>query len=182
MKIGYARVSTKDQHLDLQFDALYKAGCSLVFEEQESGAKRDRPELQRAIEVLKAGDTLVVYKLDRLSRSLKDLIDITGKLQEKGAFLVCTSQAFDTSDAMGQFFYNILGAIAELERGIIKERTMAGLESARKQGRTGGRPKKFDDKIATTAKALLNSGMSKNDVCNQLGFKRATLYRLLAAS
>jgi DNA invertase Pin-like site-specific DNA recombinase len=160
MKIGYARVSTKDQHQDLQFDALDQAGRSLVFEEQESGAKRDRPELQRAIEVLKAGDTLVVYKLDRLSRSLKDLIEITDQLQEKGAFLVCTSHAFGTSDAMGQFFYNILGAIAELE----------GLEAAKKQGRTGGRPRKFDDEIATTAKALLDSGMSKNDVYNRLGF------------
>jgi DNA invertase Pin-like site-specific DNA recombinase len=181
MKIGYARVSTKDQSTDSQLASLEKAECKVIFEENESGAKRDRPELDKALNLLKAGDVLVVYKLDRLSRSTQDLLEISEKIKKSGAHLQCTEQSINTSDAMGDFFFTILGAIAQLERQTIIDRTIAGLEAAKAQGRVGGRPKKFDGSTKEAAKALLDAGKSREEVCKQFNLKRATFYRMMAS-
>jgi DNA invertase Pin-like site-specific DNA recombinase len=178
--VGYARVSTKDQSLQLQIDALKTAGCGIVFEEHESGSKHHRAELQSALSTLSYGDVLVVYKLDRLSRSLKNLIDIANKLQEKGVALKCTSQPIDTTSSMGKCFFHVLGAIAEFETDLIKERTIAGLEAARRLGRLGGRPKSISaDKVAL-AKELAQQGRPRTDIARQLQISRASLYRLLS--
>jgi DNA invertase Pin-like site-specific DNA recombinase len=178
--IGYARVSTKDQSLQLQQDALKAAGCEIIFQEHESGSKANRAELQMALESLNIGDTLVVYKLDRLSRSLKDLINITSKLQEKGIELKCTSQPIDTSTSMGKVFFHILGAIGEFEKDLIIERTIAGLEAARRLGRKGGRPKVISQDTIKLAKELADQGKAKTDIAKSLNMSRASLYRLLA--
>jgi DNA invertase Pin-like site-specific DNA recombinase len=178
--IGYARVSTKDQSLQLQIDALRVAGCEVIFEEHESGAKKDRPELEQALDALGAGDTLVVYKLDRLSRSLKNLIEITSKLQQKNISLKCTSQPIDTSSSMGMCFFHVLGAIAEFETGMIQERTLAGLEAAKRLGRLGGRPKTISQDKIVLARELDQQGRPRVDIARQLQISRASLYRLLA--
>ncbi len=177
--IGYARVSTKDQSLQLQLDALKAAGCDLVYQEHESGSKDDRPELLQALAALGKDDTLVVYKLDRLSRSLKDLIDITTKLQEKDISLKCTSQPIDTSSSIGKCFFHVLGAIAEFEKDMIKERTLAGLAAAKRLGRLGGRPKTIQSEKIALAKELVQQGRPRVDIAKQLGISRASLYRLL---
>ena len=178
MQIGYARVSTKDQNLDLQIDALTKAGCDLIFEEYLSGAKTDRQELKRALEILKEGDSLVVYKLDRLARSTKNLIEISEELKAKGAGLHSTSDNIDTSTSQGQLYFTILGAVAQFERDLIIERTKAGLEAARKSGKKLGPKLKANPK---SVKALVDSGMSKEDICRELSISRATFYRALAS-
>lgn len=178
MKIGYARVSTKDQNLDLQIQALSAAGCSVIFEEKESGSKSDRPELLKALEVVKADDTLVVYKLDRLSRSVPDLLKISKLLEEKKVHLQSTTQSIDTSSPMGKFFFTMLSAIAELEREQIVERTLAGLEAARRSGKKSGPKPKAD---AADVKALVKAGKTPEQVCRLLHISRATVYRLLAA-
>jgi DNA invertase Pin-like site-specific DNA recombinase len=177
--IGYARVSTKDQSLQLQIDALKATGCEIIFEEHESGAKYNRAELQSALDTLSTGDILVVYKLDRLSRSLKDLIDIASRLQDKGVALKCTSQPIDTSSSMGKCFFHVLGAIAEFEKDLIKERTIAGLEAAKRLGRVGGRPKVIREDTINLAKELVNQGKTKTDIAKSLNLSRASLYRLL---
>ena len=176
-KIGYARVSTKDQNLDLQIEALTAAGCDLIFEENESGKKADRPELARALALLNAGDTLVVYKLDRLTRSLQHLLEVSQILKDKKANLQSTTNDIDTSTPMGKAFFQIIGVIAELEREVIVERTLAGLKAARNSG------KKFGPKVKTDPKAiraLAASGISNEDICKQLNCSRATVYRALA--
>jgi DNA invertase Pin-like site-specific DNA recombinase len=178
-KIGYARCSTKDQSVDLQIKALAAAGCSIVFEEYESGVKTDRPQLREALDALSEGDILVVYKLDRLSRSLKDLIEIAKQIEAKGAVLNCTSQQISTEGSMGRLFFYILGAIAEMERELIIERTTAGLEVARKLGRRGGRPRTIKAATIELAKEQIAAGKLKKDVANQLNISRASLYRLL---
>jgi DNA invertase Pin-like site-specific DNA recombinase len=178
MKVGYARVSTQDQNLDLQVQALTDAGCSVIFEEKESGSKSSRPELEKALAVSKAGDTLVVYKLDRLSRSVPDLHRISKFLEEKQVHLQSTTQNIDTSTPMGKFFFSVMGAIAELEREQIIERTLAGLEAARKCGKKFGPKPKAE---AKEVKALAQAGLSITSVCKRLGISRATYYRLLAA-
>ncbi len=178
--IGYARVSTKDQSLQLQIDALNAAGCEIIFKEHESGAKYNRAELQSALDTLSTGDVLVVYKLDRLSRSLKDLIDIASRLQDKGVALKCTSQPIDTSSSMGKCFFHVLGAIAEFEKDLIKERTMAGLEAAKRLGRIGGRPRTISRDKIVLAKELDQQGKLRVDIAKQLGISRASLYRLIA--
>jgi DNA invertase Pin-like site-specific DNA recombinase len=178
MRVGYARVSTRDQDLDLQIQALTNAGCDLIFEEKESGSKADRSELGKALEIVRAGDTLVVYKLDRLSRSVPDLQRISKMLEEKKVHLQSTTQAIDTATPMGKFFFTMLSAIAELEREQIVERTLAGLEAARKSGKKSGPKPKAE---AKEVKALVQAGVSPAHVCKRLGISRATMYRLLAA-
>ncbi len=165
--------------MELQIQALTAVGCSIVFEEYESGAKTDRPVLQEALDALGQGDVLVIYKLDRLSRSLKDLIDIAKQIESKGAALNCTSQQISTEGSMGRLFFYILGAIAEMERELIIERTNAGLEVARKLGRRGGRPKTIKAATIELAKEQIAAGKPKKDVANQLSISRASLYRLL---
>ena len=139
MLIGYARVSTIEQNLDLQIDALKNAGCEKLYEDKISSSKQNRAGLTDALRDLRPGDTLVVWKLDRLGRSLRDLIELTNDLQSKKIMFRSIQDGIDTSSSIGQFFFHITGAFAELERNLIKERTKAGLDSARARGRTGGR-------------------------------------------
>lgn len=180
MLIGYARTSTLDQKPQLQLDALLQARCEKVFTEQASGAQRDRPQLKAALEFAREGDTLVVWKLDRLSRSLKQLIETVEMLQERGIAFRSLTEAIDTSGAGGRFVFHVFGALAEFERSIIKERTMAGLAASRARGRTGGRPKQMTPTKISAARALLSdSTITMDDVARQLGVSVATLYRHL---
>jgi len=141
-KIGYARVSTAEQNLDLQISALKTAGCELIFKDHGvSGCRTDRPELEKALEALNAGDTLIIWRLDRMSRSLKHLIEINETLNEREAFFESLTEKIDTSVPMGEFVFHILGAVAQLEREIGRERTMAGLSVAAENGNYPGRPR-----------------------------------------
>ncbi|MDD3459604.1 MAG: recombinase family protein, partial [Weeksellaceae bacterium] len=145
MNIGYARVSTDDQKLDLQLDALTMAGCDQIYQDIASGARSDRVGLDNATRYLRPGDTLVVWKLDRLARSLKHLIDVVNQLHQKGVFFKSIRENIDTSSSGGKLTFPLFGALAEFERDIIRERTMAGLLAARARGRIGGRPKAMND-------------------------------------
>lgn len=177
--VGYARVSTKDQNLDMQIEALTKSGCDLIFEENESGANKARPELAKALAILNEGDTLVVYKLDRLTRSLQHLLEVSQTLADKKANLKSTTNDIDTSNSMGRAFFQIIGVIAELERSLIAERTTAGLRTARNSGKKLGRKQKTDPKAI---RALIASGMSVKEVEKHLACSTATVYRALTES
>jgi len=180
MLIGYARVSTEDQNLDMQNDALKQAGCDKIIEEKASGAKTDRTGLEEALSYLRRGDTLVVWKLDRLGRSLQHLIQVVNQLREKGIYFKSIQESLDTSSSGGKLIFHIFGALAEFERDVIRDRTMAGLASARARGRVGGRPKIMTDKKLRLAKTLLSDNTNTiDDVCETLGVSRATLYRYL---
>jgi DNA invertase Pin-like site-specific DNA recombinase len=151
MLIGYARVSTQDQNLELQREALTKAGCQKVFEDKVSGTRADRPGLAKTLEMLREGDTLVVWKLDRLGRSVKQLVDLVGELHKQGAQFGLTD-AIDTGTPSGRFFFHVMASLAEMERELIVERTRAGLDVARQLGRKGGRkPKMTGSKIESEA-------------------------------
>ena len=183
MLIGYARVSTVDQNLDLQRNALTEAGCEQIFIEQMSGAVADRPDLMAAIGYARSGDTLVVWKLDRLARSLKQLIDTVEKLRERGIGFRSLTEALDTTTAQGRLVFHMFGALAEFERGLIRERTRAGLSSAKKAGRTGGRPPKLTDKDIQAAKAMLaNPDIGVAEVAHRLRVSQATLYRYIPSA
>lgn len=145
MKIGYARVSTEDQCLDLQRDALKKAGCQKIFTEKRSGADCNRPALRAATRALKSGDSLVVWKLDRLGRSLQDLMSILGDLEARGIGFCSLSDCIDTTTPAGKLLFHITGAVAEFERALISERTKAGMAAASRKGRKPGRPRRLDD-------------------------------------
>ena len=183
MRIGYARVSTLDQNPDLQFEKLREAGCEKVIVEKASGARIDRPELTRLLQdVLRKGDTLVIWKLDRLARSLKQLIQTAEDLKGRGIGFVSLTDAIDTSSPGGMLVFHMLGAIAEFERALIRERTVAGLTEARRKGKTGGRPRRMADKDALAAKALLADGtLSSKEVAARFGVSKATLYRYIGA-
>lgn len=182
MRIGYARVSTLDQNADLQLQKLKDAGCDRVIVEKASGAKTDRPELQRVLtDFLRQGDTLVIWKLDRLARSLKQLIQTAEDLKSRGIGLVSLTDAIDTSSPGGMLVFHMLGAIAEFERALIRERTVAGLVEARRKGRRGGRPRLLSEKDTNAARALLSDGtLSSKEVAARFGVSKATLYRHLA--
>jgi DNA invertase Pin-like site-specific DNA recombinase len=183
MLIGYARVSTLDQNLALQRDALSEAGCERIFIEQMSGAVADRPELMAALQFARGGDTLVVWKLDRLARSLKQLIETVETLRERGINFRSLTEALDTTTAQGRLVFHMFGALAEFERGLILERTRAGLQAARKAGRTGGRPPKMTDKDIQAAKAMLaHPDIGVAEVARRLGVSQATLYRHIPAA
>ena len=178
MLIGYARVSTQDQNPELQLDALKADGCEKVFVEKASGAQRDRPELQAALDYMRSGDTLVVWKLDRLARSLKQLIETVETMEGQGIGFRSLTEAIDTTTSGGQLVFHIFGALAEFERSIIRERTNAGLESARARGRMGGRPKGLSDEDLAAAKALLNDpNIPMKEIAHRLGVVTSTLYR-----
>ena len=182
MLIGYARVSTQEQNLELQINALQAAGCKKIFTEKASGAQRDRPELKAALEYMRANedDTLVVWKLDRLARSLRQLIDTIEELEKKGIGFKSLTENIDTTTSGGRLVFHIFGALAEFERILIKERTMAGLKAAKDMGRKGGRPLslKSDDLIA--AKALLkNKKITVKEAAKRLKVDPSTLYRYL---
>ena len=178
--IGYARVSTSDQSLELQLDALKEAGCRRVFEDTASGASRARPQLREALGFLRPGDTLVVWLLDRLARSLQQLIETIEELHRRSCGFRSLTEAIDTTTAGGRLIFHIFGALAEFERGIIRERTIAGLEAARARGRKGGRPKLMTDQSLIIARALLRDGLlTVSEVAKQLGVSQATLYKYL---
>lgn len=180
MLIGYARVSTTDQNLDLQLDALSKAGCERIFEEHASGARDDRPELAAVLSHARAGDTLVVYKLDRLGRSIRSLIDFTTSLRERQVEFRSVTDGIDTSTPAGRFYFHILAALAEMERDLIRERVNAGLSAARARGRTGGRQAKMTRKQVEQARRLLeDKSTTIKDVAAKFGVNRATIYRSL---
>lgn len=181
MLIGYARVSTADQSLDLQLDALHDAGCERFFEDVASGAKTDRPDLRRAIDYAREGDVLVVWRLDRFGRSLKDLIHNVGELQDKGVGFRSLTEGIDTTTPTGTLVFHIFGALAEFERELIRERTHAGLRAARARGRKGGRkPKMTKRKVKAASKLLADPETSIDAVCETIGVSRATLYRYVA--
>ena len=182
MKIGYARVSTTDQNLDLQTDALKATGCKKIFSDRGvSGAKAERPGLDKALDQLRKGDILVIWKLDRLGRSLSHLLSIIEDLKQKGVDFASVQDGFDTSTASGKMVFSVIGAMAEYERNLIRERTMAGLAAARARGRTGGRPKSLDESQVKVAIALADAGeLSIKEICEQVGCSRSTYYRQVA--
>ncbi len=183
MKIGYARVSTKDQNLSLQMDALEKEGCKQIFQEKVSGAKSDRPELRKMIDQLREGDVIITWKLDRLGRSLRDLVNLVNEIQDKGAGLKSLHDSIDTTTPQGKLTFHLFASLAEFERDIIRERTKAGLDAARARGRKGGRPKgltKESKDKAIIAETLYKQGeMSITEICKHLGIARSTFYSYL---
>lgn len=183
MLVGYARVSTQDQNADLQIDALRAAGCEKLFVEKASGAKRDRPELMAAIDYVREGDTLVVWKLDRLARSLKQLIETVELLESRKIGMRSLTEAIDTTTSGGRLVFHLFGALAEFERSIIRERTRAGLDAARARGRKGGRPKAMSEADVKVAKAMLaDHTITVEEVAKRIGVSPATLYRHLPAA
>jgi DNA invertase Pin-like site-specific DNA recombinase len=180
MLIGYARISTNEQNLNLQTDALTKAGCEKIFTDTASGAKSDRTGLTEAINFMRKGDTLCVWKLDRLGRSLKHLIETVLALQALGKGFCSLQENIDTTTSGGKLFFHIFGALAEFERDIIRERTRAGLASARSRGRLGGRPSIMNGKKLKMATSLYADGKTQvGEICETLGISRATFYRHL---
>src|SRR3954449_2766053 len=178
MLVGYARVSTTDQTLDLQHDALTKAGCSKIFTDTASGAQTDRKGLAEALDYVRAGDTLVVWKLDRLGRSLKDLITRITELNDRKIGFKSLTEQIDTTTSGGKLIFHIFGALAEFERDIIKERTQAGLAAARIRGKRGGRPKALSpEKIKLAHRLYADTGTSVSEICKMLGISRHTLRR-----
>jgi DNA invertase Pin-like site-specific DNA recombinase len=178
MLIGYARVSTSDQKIDLQVDALQQAGCERLFQDVMSSTRLNRPGLQEALSHLRQGDTLVIWKLDRLGRSVKGLITLTETLKARGIAFVSLQDKIDTATPLGEFFFHVVGAFAQLERSLIVERTQAGLAAARARGRRGGRPRKVTKaklRIAMAAMADRNSNAS--EVARLIGINRTVLYR-----
>jgi len=182
VRIGYARVSTQDQRLDVQHEALTRSGCEKTFDDTMSGKVSDRPGLQKALEQLRNGDTLVVWKLDRLGRSVKQLVDLVSYFEEEGIHLVSITDSIDTSTPAGRFFFHVMASLAEMERELTVERTQAGLETARKHGRIGGRRRIMTDSKVEAAKRLIIGGLPPREVASSLGVSIATLYRWLPAS
>jgi DNA invertase Pin-like site-specific DNA recombinase len=182
MLIGYARVSTQDQNLELQIDALMKAGCKKVFDDKVSGSRAERPGLAKTLEMLREGDTLVVWKLDRLGRSVKNLVDLVGELHKQGVQFKSLTDAIDTGTPSGRFFFHVMASLAEMERELTIERTRAGLEVARQLGRKGGRKRQMTDSKIASAKKLLTNGVPPRDVARNLGVSIPTLYRWIPAS
>jgi DNA invertase Pin-like site-specific DNA recombinase len=182
MLIGYARVSTTDQNLALQKEALEKAGCERIYEDTISGTRAERPGLAKALEMLRRGDTLVVWKLDRLGRSVKNLITLVGEINVNGIHFRSLTDSIDTGTPSGRFFFHVMASLAEMERELIIERTRAGLEVARALGRKGGRKRTMTDSKIDSAKKLLSSGVPPRDVAKDLGVSLATLYRWIPAS
>src|SRR5918998_2134705 len=178
MNIGYARVSTQDQTLALHKDALEKIGCNKIFTDTASGAKSERKGLDEALEYVREGDTLVVWRLDRLGRSLKHLIETITKLNNRKIGFKSIQENIDTTTSGGKLIFNIFGALAEFERDIIRERTQAGLQAARARGRKGGRPRSLNPKKIEIARALFNDKNNAIDeICKTLHISRMTLYR-----
>jgi DNA invertase Pin-like site-specific DNA recombinase len=180
MLIGYARVSTHDQTPNLQQDALKKAECSKIFTDTASGAKTERKGLDEALQYVRPGDTLVVWRLDRLGRSLPHLITTMTDLEERGIGFKSLTENIDTTTSGGKLIFHIFGALAEFERNLIRERTQAGLTAARARGRRGGRPKALRDRQVSIAQALYDDPQrSVAEICQTLKISRATLYRAL---
>ncbi|MCS4309265.1 MULTISPECIES: recombinase family protein [Rheinheimera] len=180
MIFGYARVSTQDQSLDLQNDALRTAGCEEIFSEKITGKQRERPELQNCLRMLRKGDVLVVWKLDRLARSLKDLVELITELEAKQVGFRSITEAIDTTTAGGKLVFHIFGALAEFEHNLIRERTLAGLAAARARGRKGGRKLSMSPAdIQKAAAMLLDPRITKTEVAKHFGVSRVTLNKSL---
>ena len=180
LRFGYIRVSTTDQNPQLQHDALNQAGCDQLFVDHASGKTEDRPGLDALLSQLRAGDTVIVWRLDRLGRSLRHLIDIAADLDRRGVALVSLRENLDTSTPGGRLIFHVFGALAEFERDLIRERTTAGLAAARARGRTGGRPTVWTPAKLATARAMRASG--EHDIATiarVLGVSRASVYRAL---
>ena len=183
MLIGYARVSTKDQNATLQTDALKQAGCEKIFEDKITGKHLNREGLEKALDMLRTGDTLVVWRLDRLARSLKDLITLINQLEENKIGFKSITESIDTTTPSGRLIFHIFGALAEFERNLIRERTMAGLEVARARGRKGGRRPKLSDKQKSLVLKLHKDGKhSIKDICQMLNISKQTLYNYIGKS
>ncbi|QGZ39342.1 DNA invertase Pin-like site-specific DNA recombinase [Pseudoduganella flava] len=181
--IGYARVSTNEQTLDLQQDALAVAGAVTMYADKASGKTADRPELVNCLKALRDGDTLVVWRLDRLGRNLQDLIRIVNDLEARGVKFKSLKESVDTGGPAGKLVFHMFAALAEFERELVRERTLAGLEAARARGRKGGRPKLLDSKQRKAALAMMRDReMSIFEIARQFGVSRSTLYGLQAAS
>jgi DNA invertase Pin-like site-specific DNA recombinase len=181
MKIGYARVSTDAQETHLQMDALKGAKCNRVYQEKASGAKTERPELMKLLDNARKGDIVIVWKLDRLARSLRQLIDTTVLLNERGVELHSLTENINTTTPSGKLTFHIFAALAELERDILRQRVNAGLKAARRRGRIGGRPKALGEAELKKARALLRSGdYTKTQVAEELQVSRHTLWRALS--
>ena len=181
MRVGYARVSTADQNLDLQRDALRRAGCRRYYEDKASGRDTDRLKLRACLEGLVAGDCLVVWRLDRLGRSLADLVRIVAQLEERGIGLESIMERMDTASPAGRLMFHVLGALAEFERNLIRERILAGLAAARARGRRIGRPRKVGRDLARRLRRLVRqSGMTVAQAGRRVGVSRATAFRALA--
>lgn len=182
MRIGYARVSTEDQKLDLQLDALQQAGCEKIFSDKISGVSDIRAGLTSALSHLRPGDTLVVWKLDRLGRSVRQLVDFVHGLEQRDVAFASITDGIDSSTPTGRFFFHVMAALAEMERDLIRERTKAGLAAAKARGRNGGRKAKLSPQQVAHAKVLLKmSGATGAEVARTLGVARSTLYRSLGA-
>lgn len=177
MIVGYARVSTDDQNLQMQLDELQKYGCFEIFEEKGSGSRKDRPALEEMLKMLREGDQVVVYKLDRISRSTKHLIELSDLFDKKGVEFISIRDQIDTSTAMGRFFFRVMASVAELERDITSERTKSGLLSARSRGRKGGRPSTDPKKIKTALKMYDSKNHSISEITKTVGISAPTLYR-----
>lgn len=176
---GYARVSTQDQNLDHQIDALKKADAAVIYKEKITGTKKERPELAQLLKAISDGDSVVVYKLDRISRSTKHLIELAETFEEKKVNFISIQDSIDTSTAMGRFFFRTMASIAELERDIISERTKSGLQSARMRGRNGGRPSK-DARLVDRALKLHSSNQyTIKEITDMSGVSKSVLYRAL---
>jgi len=180
MLIGYARVSTDDQNLDLQKDALTQAGCGKIFEDRISGARADRPGLREVMEYLRSGDSLVLWRLDRLGRSLKNLVETVTLLEGQGIGLKSLHESIDTTSASGRLIFHVFAALAEFERNLIRERTQAGLNAARARGRKGGRPKALNnDKRMLAVRLYDEKEHSVGHICELMNISRPTLYKYI---
>ncbi|CAA7197636.1 recombinase family protein [Chryseobacterium potabilaquae] len=183
MKIGYARVSTQDQNFELQEDALNKSGCEIIYKEIVSGTKADRPELNKLIEHIRKGDVVIVYKLDRLGRSLKHLLEMVDFFNKKEVGLQSISDSIDTTTPQGRLFFNISASFAEFEKDLIRERTRAGLEAARARGRKGGRrrgmSKEAEQKAILVETYYREGKMSVMEIAKEVGISKMTLYKYL---
>ena len=179
MNIGYARVSTDDQTLDLQIDALRAHGAETIYQETASGKNAERVELENCLKALRSGDSLTVWRLDRLGRNLADLVRIVNELEGRGVGFVSLTEQINTSSPSGKLVFHLFASLAEFERNLIRERTMAGLKAARARGKSSGRPSKLSGKELGMAKSLMaDRANSVGDIAKRFGVSRATLYRL----
>ena len=182
MRIGYARISTDDQDLSLQTMALEQAHCEMIFTDKVSGSQTDRPGLKAAFSHLRAEDTLIVWKLDRLGRGVKGLIELITNLASQNIHFQSLTEQIDTSTPAGRFFFHVMASLAQMERELIIERTQAGLAAARQKGRIGGRKRSMTDSKIEAAKKLFEAGALPKDIASNLGVSVPTLYRWLPAS
>ena len=182
MRIGYARVSTDEQSLDLQLDALKKAGCKRVVTDKASAVNRGRPGLADVVSHLRSGDVLVVWKLDRLGRTVRGLVEFVAGLQEQAVQFRSLTDGIDTTNPAGRFFFHVMASLAQMERELLAERTRAGLDAARRRGRVGGRKRRMTPGKVESARKLLGGGMPPRDVARNLGVSVPTLDRWVPAS